>query len=104
MKCLCVVSYIISTEHSVIDAAFVLISHMRASQLLASTVLQKYNAGDLGLILGSGRSPEKEMATHSSILAWRIPWAEKHGGLECMASQRVGHNLVADTNPLNHIY
>ena len=31
------------------------------------------NAGDLGLILGSGRSPGEGMATHSSILAWRIP-------------------------------
>ena len=34
---------------------------------------------------------EEEMATHSSILAWRIPWAEKHGELP-MGSQRVGHN------------
>ena len=33
--------------------------------------------GDLGSIPGSGRSPEKEMATHSSILAWRIPWTEE---------------------------
>ena len=35
------------------------------------------NTGDLGSIPGSGRSPEKEMATHSSILAWRIPWTEE---------------------------
>ena len=34
---------------------------------------------DLGSILGSGRSPEKGMATHSSILAWRIPWTEQPG-------------------------
>ena len=34
------------------------------------------NAGDLGLIPGLGRSSEKEMATHSSILAWRSPWTE----------------------------
>ena len=34
---------------------------------------------------------EKEMATHSSILAWRIPWTEKTGGLQSMGSQRVGH-------------
>ena len=34
-----------------------------------------YKAGDLGLIPGSERSPEKEMATHSNIFAWRIPWA-----------------------------
>ena len=39
------------------------------------------NEGDLGSIPGSGRSLEKEMATHSSILAWRIPWTEEPGGL-----------------------
>ena len=35
---------------------------------------------------------EKEMATHSSTLAWRIPWTEEPGGLQSMGSQRVGHN------------
>ena len=35
---------------------------------------------------------EKEMATHSSTLAWRIPWAEEPGGLQSMGSQRVGHD------------
>ena len=34
---------------------------------------------------------EKEMATHSSILAWRIPWMEKPGGLQPMGSKRAGH-------------
>ena len=34
------------------------------------------STGDLGLIPGSGKSLEKGMATHSSILAWRIPWTE----------------------------
>ena len=34
---------------------------------------------------------EKEMATHSSILAWRIPWTEKPGGLQSMELQRVRH-------------
>ena len=33
------------------------------------------------------------MATHSSILAWRIPWAEEPGGLQSIGSQRVGHDL-----------
>ena len=36
-------------------------------------------------------SLEEEMATHSSILAWRIPWTEEPGGLQSMVSQRVGH-------------
>ena len=35
---------------------------------------------------------EKEMVTHSSILAWRIPWTEKPGRLQSTGSQRVGHN------------
>ena len=34
---------------------------------------------------------ETEMATHSSILTWRIPWTEEPGGLQSMGSQRVGH-------------
>ena len=40
-----------------------------------------YSAGDPGSIPGLGRSLEEEMATHSSILVWRIPWTEKPGGL-----------------------
>ena len=35
---------------------------------------------------------EKGMATHCSILAWRIPWTEEPGGLQSIGSQRVGHN------------
>ena len=35
---------------------------------------------------------EKEMATHSSVLAWKIPWTEEPGGLEPMGLQRVGHD------------
>ena len=35
---------------------------------------------------------EKEMATHSSILAWEIPWTEEPGGLQSMESERVGHD------------
>ena len=50
------------------------------------------NEGDPGLIPGSGRFPGKEMATHSSILAWEIPWMEEPGGLQSTGSQRVGHD------------
>ena len=42
--------------------------------------------------LGGEDPLEKEMATHSSILAWRIPWTEEPGGLQSMGSQRVVHN------------
>ena len=42
--------------------------------------------------LGQEDSPKKEMATHSSMLAWEILWTEKPGGLQFMETQRVGHD------------
>ena len=42
--------------------------------------------------LGGEDSLEEEMATHSSILAWRIPWTKESDGLQFMGSQRVGHD------------
>ena len=42
--------------------------------------------------LGQEDPLEKEMATRSSILAWRIPWTEEPGGLQSTVSQRVGHD------------
>ena len=42
--------------------------------------------------LGREDPLEKEMATHSSILAWRIPWTEQPGGLQSTGLQRVGHD------------
>ena len=47
-----------------------------------------------GLIPGAGRPLEEGTATHSSILAWRIPWTEEPGGLQSRGSQRVGHDLA----------
>ena len=46
------------------------------------------------LSLGGEDPLEEEMATHSSILAWRIPWTEEPGRLQSMGSQRVGHDFV----------
>ena len=48
--------------------------------------------------LGGNDPLEEEMATHSSILAWRIPWTEKPGGLQSMGSQRVGHDWATNTS------
>ena len=48
--------------------------------------------GDMGLIPRLGKSHGEEMATHSSILAWRIPWTEKSGGLQSIGLRRIGHN------------
>ena len=89
-----------------------------------SDMTERLHYGGLGLIPGWGRSPgEREsevaqsyptlcdpmdcslpgstvygifqaMAPHSSILAWRIPWTEKPGGLQSMGSQRVGHDFT----------
>ena len=42
---------------------------------------------------------EKEMATHSSNLAWKIPWTEEPGGLQSMGSQRVGHDSATKPPP-----
>ena len=52
---------------------------------------QPANAEDEGLIPGK-IPPEKEMATHFSILAMIIPWTEEPGRVQSMASQRIGHN------------
>ena len=55
------------------------------------------NAGDTGDRVPSlcwEDPPEKGMRTHSSILAWRIPWTEDPGGLQSMGSQRVTHNTI----------
>ena len=52
------------------------------------------NVGDWGSTPGWGRSPGEGMTTHSSILAWRIPWTEEPGGLQSMGSQRVGYVCV----------
>ena len=47
------------------------------------------NAGDVGLIPGLERYLEKGMATHSSILAWEIPWTEEPGGLQLRDRQEL---------------
>ena len=60
------------------------------------------NVGDVVRSPGQGDPLEKEMATHSSVLAWRVPWTEEPGGLQSVRSQRVGHDLV--TKQQQHIY
>ena len=56
--------------------------------ILEPQKIKSDNAGDLG----REDLLEKEMATHSSILAWKIPWMEEPGRLQFMGSQRVGHD------------
>ena len=61
-----------------------------------------FNAGDLGLSPGQEDSLKKGMATHSSILGWRISWAEEPGGLQFMGFRRVRHDWM--TNTSNTVY
>ena len=56
------------------------------------------NGGDWGIIVGWEDPLEKGMASHSSILAYRIPWAERSGSLQSIGSQRVGHDWVTNTH------
>ena len=52
------------------------------------------NAGDTGLIPGSGRSPGEKNGNPLSILVWEILWTEELGRLQSMGSQRIGHDLA----------
>ena len=59
------------------------------------------NAGDTrdtGKLLGQEDPLEKAMATHSIILAWKIPWTEEPSGLQSMELQRVRHDLATNTH------
>ena len=58
------------------------------------------NAGDLGSILGQEDPLEKEMAIHSSILAWEIPWTEEPGGLQSTGSGLQSNKELATTEQL----
>ena len=54
--------------------------------------------------LGWEDPPEKGMATHSSVLAWRIPWTEEPGELQSIESQRIGHDWVTNTHTHTHTH
>ena len=61
--------------------------------LVAQVVKNPHAMWETGVqFLGQEDPLEKEMATHSSILAWEIPWTEEPGGLQSMRSQRVRHD------------
>ena len=60
------------------------------------------NTGDTCLIPGYGRSPGGDLATHSSILAWKIPWTKEPGRLQSIETQRVGHDWVTKYDITHH--
>ena len=66
--------------------------HFRDGSVVKNLPANAEDAGDTGFIPGLEDPLEKEMATHSSVLAWKIPWTEEPGGLHSMGSQRVGHD------------
>ena len=57
-----------------------------------------HNTGDPSSIPRLGDLLEKEMVTHSNILAWRIPWTEEPDGLQSMGMQRAGHDSATNTH------
>ena len=67
--------------------------HLRRASLVAWTVKRLPTMRETRIqSLGREDPLEKEMATHSSTLAWKIPWTKELGGLQSMGSQRVGHD------------
>ena len=67
----------------------------QTSQVVLAVKNPPVNAGDIrnsGLVPGSGKPLEEGMATHSSILAWRIPWIQEPGRLQSTGLSRVGHD------------
>ena len=62
------------------------------------------NAGDQVQSLGQEDPLEKGMVTHSSILAWRIPWIEEPGELQTIGSQRVRHDWATNTHTHTHTH
>ena len=82
------------SESSKMLKAFVLWTSLVAQLVKNLPVMQETQVLSLGL-----EDPlEKEMATHCSILAWRIPWTEEPGGLKSMGLQRVGPDCETNTS------
>ena len=87
-----------------------LIKRLYSASLVALSVKNLPAAQETRVWSGFRRSPEKEMASHSSILAWKISWTQEPGGLQSMRLQRVRHDwaanlhlcLLAQTEPQLH--
>ena len=71
-----------------------MLGHMAVPSFPGGSVVKNPSAGQETQVQSLGWEDllEKEMATHSSTLAWRILWREEPGGLESLGSQRVGHD------------
>ena len=65
--------------------------YMTAGKIIALTIWT-FVGNVMSLLFNMLSRLEKEMAAHSSTLAWKIPWTEEPGGLQSMRTQRVGHD------------
>ena len=65
-----------------------IVLHFPGGSMVKNPSTNAGDAGDVGLIPGSGRFLKKEMATGFSVLAWKISWTEEPGGLQSMGSQK----------------
>ena len=95
-------SHRVGHDWSDLAAAAAVCFSIGASQvaLMVKNLPANVNAGDVRdkvRSLGLEDALEKEMATHSSILAWKIPWTEELGRLQSMGSQRFGHDWATNT-------
>ena len=86
---------------------FLLITSLSASQAsLVAKMVKNLCAMQKTWVpfLGQGDPLEKGMATHSSILVWRIPWTEKPRGLQSTGSQRIRHDQATNTLAASHMF
>ena len=81
----------LNASHTWFHLIFTMVIYM-ASLVAQPVKAFAYNAGDPGSILGQEDPLKKEMATHSSNLAWKIPWTEEPDRLQSVESQRIGHD------------
>ena len=93
---------VINTGFATVNMCQSLFGQPNKLSLLASLVIQMVKNSPAVQetwvqFLGQEHPLKKRMATHSSILAWRIPWTEEPGGLQSMGTQRVRHNWVTNT-------
>ena len=85
---------------------FLLITSLSASQAsLVAKMVKNLRAMQKTWVqfLGQGDPLDKGIATHSSILVWRIPWTEKPRGLQSMGSQKIRHDQATNTLAASHV-
>ena len=83
--------------HTLFSSKFTCIMAFSGSSLVAQWSrihLHCKSCSNQGSVPESRRSLEEGMATDSNTLAWRIPWTEESGGLQCIRSHRVGHEVI----------